>query len=292
MTSSLVRCVPLTIGVFCLLISIDGHAHGSHESRIQRSNQILDQERQQDQVDRLLLRADLHRRQQNWDAALQDYQTVASAEPNHPELMLGSAQLHLDRRQYAQAIVWARRLLAEHPDSARARIQLARAQLGVGQTRTAVTNFQHAVSQLSSPRPEHYVELAHMILSVETGPAATDRAIAAIDRGATVLGHPVSLHEVAYELEMQQGQFEAALVRTDAVLARSSALLNWQLRRGELLLRTEKRIQAQAALKELIQNIAELPAQRQNSRAFSTMLNRSQSLLAQAGQYGGESLTQ
>ena len=265
--------------LIALVLCMNANAHESHNSRIQHLEHKLDQSVHSESAELLLLRADLHRRKKNWDAALHDYQVVAEKEPENPEMMLGRAQLHLDQRQFFTAIEWSTRLLGQQPDNALAGLHFARALAGMGQQETAILVFDRSIDKLSKPRPEHYIELAQIVNADGSNKQNIDRAVAILDKGAAALGNPVSLHNIAYQLELDSGKYDAALQRTEKVLARSSSLLNWRLQRSELLLETGRHGEARSELSCLINRIRQLPTQRRNSRAFVLMLQHGQDLL-------------
>lgn len=258
-------------------------AHESHETRIQHLEKRLDQlpsSRTSESVALVLRRADLHRRQRDWGAALHDYQHVADAEPENIAMMLGRAQLHLDQHQYALAVFWSTRVLRLHPAHTRAELQHARALAGSGDNDAASIVFDRAINRLEKPRPEHYIEHANMLLAASGNPDPESRAVATLNRGAEALGHPISLHSFAYELERKSGKLDSALNRTDNVLARNGSLLNWRLQRSELLLELERPTDALDELHCLIHHIQQLPEQRRRSRAIQVMMQRSQDLVA------------
>ena len=274
------QALRFSISLIALALCINANAHESHQSRIQHLEHKLDQSVHSESAELLLLRADLHRRQKNWDAALHDYQVVADKEPENSEMMLGRAQLHLDQHQFFMAIKWSTRLLDLQPDNARASLHFARALAGIGQIEPAIVVFERAIHQLSKPRPEHYIELAQIVNADGSSKLNIERAVAILDKGAVALGNPVSLHNIAYQLELESGYHDAALQRAEKVLARNSSLLNWRLQRGELLLETGRYGESRSELSCLIHRIRQLPTQRRNSRAFALMLQRGEDLLA------------
>lgn len=258
-------------------------AHETHESRIRSLDQRLDQlssDRTSVSVELVLRRADLHRRQGDWGAALHDYQHVADIEPENIAMMLGKSQLHLDQHQYALAGFWTSRVLGLQPDNAQAELQYARALAGSGEHEAASIAFNRAINRLEKPGPGHYIEHVNALLAARRSPDHENRAITILSRGAEALGHPVSLHALAFELERKSGLLVEALDRVDGLLARNASLLNWRLQRGELLLDLDRPAEALVEIHCLIHQIQQLPEQRRRSRANQAMLQRSQELVA------------
>ena len=254
-------------------------AHGSHERRLRQLEHQINQMPAGEAVELLLQRADLHRRQNAWEAALHDYQSVASLEPDNIHMTLGRAQLHLDQQQFFIAIEWSSRALHLEPATTRAGLLHARALLGIGDFDSAAIVYGDAMGKLSQPRPEHYIELAQIVSADKGHPDSESRAIAVLDNGIHKLGNLVSLHEFAFQLELQEGDREAALRRIDKVLALNDSLLNWRMQRGELLLDLGHMADAREEALCLIYRIQQLPQQRRRSQVFADLMTRSQRIV-------------
>lgn len=257
-------------------------AHESHETRIQSLDQQLNQPlsgASSETTALLLERADLHRRAMNWNAALHDYEHVAAQEPSNLAMLLGRGQLHLDRHQYDEAVEWSRRVLHLYPNHANGAIQQARALAGISKFEEAAIVFNLALQQLDSVNPEHYVEQAKFMLAIKNRSDSIQRAIDVLDKGAYSLGHLVSLHERAYELEIESKNYEAALHRIDTMLNHNGSLLNWRLKRCELLLTLGRSSEAQIELSRMLDRIRQLPVHHRNSHAFQSMMQRGQDLM-------------
>lgn len=284
-TSKVSKLISLFPVFMCLCFVVcSANAHESLDARIQHLDTQLDglpSDKSNNSVMLMLRRADLYRRQSDWDAALHDYQHVAETDPQNIGMMFGRAQLHLDQRRYLESLEWSARVLNLQPEHALAELLYARALVGIGQFDDASDAFEHAIERLAKPRPEHYIEHAQSLLENNRNQHARSRAIAVLDKGAQVLGDPISLHSLSVELERNSGQLDAALSRIDKVLARNGSLLNWRLRRSELLIELERHSQALIELHCVMQNIHQLPEQRRHSHAFQTLMQRSQNLVAQ-----------
>ena len=255
------------------------NAHDSHDSRIQHLEHQISQLPAVEAVELLLQRADLHRRQSVWDAALLDYQSVASLEPNNIDMAFGRAQLHLDQQQFLKAIEWSTRALHLEPAVTYGRFLHARALLGVGDYDSAATVYSSAMNKLINPRPEHFIELAQIVSADLSNPNSQSNAIAILDNGIEELGNLISLNEFAYELELNAEEREAALLRIDKVLSHNGSLLNWRMQRGELLLELGQLTDARAEALCLIYRIQQLPQQRRSTEVFTNLLARSYKLV-------------
>ena len=276
-----------------LLVVCSADAHESHDTVIQRLENQLDQlpeSGSRDSVVLMLRRADLHRRQRNWRAALHDYQHVADQEPDNIAMMLGRTQLHLDQHQYSLAEFWSTRVRRLQPEHAKAALLYARALKGSGDTNAAAKVYGRGFNRLDKPLPENFIEYAQMLLATKDDPDHKHNAIATLDKGAEALGHPVSLHRFAYELERASGQLDEALTRIDNVLERNSSLLTWRLQRAELLLELARPADAFDEIRCVIDKISKLPAQRLRSSAFQELLQRSEQLQTRLETMGATSV--
>lgn len=275
----------LRANLIILLFSIShANAHESHDIQLEALGKQLEQASSNapaSSVELLLRRADLNRRQRDWHAALHDYQHVAQKEPDSTAMMLGRVQLHLDQHQYSQAMFWSSRVLRKQPAHTMAELQYARALAGAGDNAAASIAFERAINRLDKPRPEHFIEQAQLLLGNTSKSDSESRAVAALDQGAEALGHPVSLHRAAFEIERNSGQDVAALIRVDKLLAQNGSLLNWRLQRAELLIEMGRLSGALDELYCLIHKIQQLPDQRRLSDAFQELLQRCQSLVEQ-----------
>ena len=255
------------------------NAHDSHNTRIQRLEHQISHLHAGEAVELLLQRADLHRRQSAWDAALHDYQSVATLEPDNIELALGLAKMHLDQKQFQEAMEWSTRALNIEPTVAQGGLVQARALAGMGDYNSAAAAYNGAMKILSNPRPEHYLEQAQIVSADVSNPNSHHNAIAILDKGIDQLGNLVSLNKFAYELELKAGDREAALRRIDRVLAHNGSLLNWRMQRSELLLELGQLNDARNTALCLIHSIQKLPQQRRNSQVFTNLMARSQKLV-------------
>lgn len=269
--------------VFCFVVC-SANAHESHDARIQHLDTQLDQlpsGADDSSLSLLLRRADLHRRLGNWPASQHDYQHIAEVDSQNRDMLLGRAQLHLDQHQYAQSMRWSAKLMRLQADHEFAELLYARALVGAGEYSAASAAFENAIERLSKPRPEHYIEHARAILANEYNLHANSQAVAILDEGAQLLGHPISLHSFSVELERTSGLHHTALNRIDAVLERNRALVKWRLKRGSVLRQLHRPAEALHEMNCVIQTIEQLPEHRRRSDAMQTLVQRSRELAAQ-----------
>ncbi len=249
------------------------HAHSAHDKEIHRLDQLLQtaDSTSPDVVQLLLRRADLHRRETIWNAALDDYETIATIQPDNPGMLLGITQLYLDQNNFLAASQWSGKLLKKQSNHIQALMMHARAHAGLGNLSIVTDLYGRAIDLMENPNPEHYLEYANAVLqSGSDGTVA--QAIAIVDAGAIKLNHPVSLHSFALEQEMQSELFAAAaLMRIERVLAINPRLWPWYLKKVELLLSLHRNDEACVALKMLEDDMQQLPPRRNNTPAMQSI---------------------
>jgi len=258
--------------VCCLLWAGVIFAHSDHDVEIDQLGHQLEESSatDTDALSLLLRRADLHRQQAHWQAALADYRAVERIQVDNQRMLLGTAQLYMDQREFLAASQWSERLLSIESDHIQALLVQARAQTGLGNPQRATDTFARAIKLMETPTPEHFLEHAQIVLQTSKENAAAE-AIAIVDAGASRLGHPVSLHSFALERELEQGQELAAVERIEKVLARYPVLLLWQLHKAELLLSLQRADEACLTLKNVENKLQQLPPQRGKSRAMQAV---------------------
>jgi len=248
------------------------HAHTAHNKEIHRLDHLVQQadSTSPDVFPLLLRRADLHRRDANWNAALDDYQTIATIQPDNPGMLLGITQLYLDQESFLAASQWSGKLLKKHSNHIQALMMHARAHAGLGNLSIVTGLYGRAIDLMEHPKPEHYLEYAGAVLQSGSESSAA-QAIAIVDAGAMKLNHPVSLHSFALEQELQSEQFEAAVMRIERVVAINPRLWPWHLKKVELLVSLRRVNEACFALKMLENDMQKLPPQRNNTPAMRSI---------------------
>ena len=271
------RLAHLVIVLAGALINLPtANAHQALDVQIQRLSERV--AKAPDDLSALLRRADLYRRHKNWRAALDDYDRAAQLSSDYPVINLGRAQTYFDQDKLDTALHWAQRLLRLSPEHAQGLLLKARILLASGDIDSATSTFEKALKHIKTLTPGHYLDYANTILA-DLDRNAHQRAIAVLDKGASQLANTVSLHNRAVELEIDNGDFGAALKRTQQILKGNRKLLNWRLREGELLLRLQRTDEARRVFTELLAELHSLPPQRRSSRAMTNIAQQSQMYL-------------
>lgn len=224
-----------------------------------------------------LNRAELYRFHGDWEAALADLARASELDPSSAGIDLARAKVMQDAGSLTSAKVLLDRFIEAHPDHAEALATRARTLVALGRHRAAAEDFSRAISLLSRPPPEYFLERAGAL--VESG-SRLQQAIAGLDEGVQKLGPAVALELYAIELELKRRRYRHALVRLDQIAARSHRKETWLARRGEILADAGRLSEARAAYHQALAAIEALPEGTRHTRATFELEGRLKAALA------------
>ena len=219
-----------------------------------------------------LKRGELHRKHQDWAAALADFGKAESLGTEALNLHYARGRLHFEAGNDADALTDLALFLAERPGHAHARIMQALLLGRQGRHPEAVNHYETGLAALRAPTPENYLELANLYLAA--GPDHLDQALQSIDRGIGRLGPVVSLVKYASDLAFESGRYQESLARLGLLPDALAASPHWIARKGEILMAAGRDEEAEAAFRASLAEIESLPAQRQGSRAMQSLRER------------------
>ncbi len=216
----------------------------------------------------VLRRGELHRILGDYPAARADYERARRLDPDLAAVDLCLGTMLLDAGRPAEALRALDRFLAREPAHAGGFAARGRARLALGDPAAAAQDFTRAINHSRSdapPRPDLYLDRARSLASL--GGARVDEAIRGLDEGIARLGDPVSLELRAIDLEIRRHRVDAALARVDRIAARSPRQEAWLARRGGILDRAGRKVEARAAYARALDAISALPPARRRTRA-------------------------
>jgi predicted Zn-dependent protease len=210
-----------------------------------------------------LRRGELHRAHQDWSAAGADFDKAQALDPQLivVELARGEMLAQAGRSEAAQAAL--DRFLAERPGDVRALTARARVLADKMQWTSAAEDFARAIARAPEPEPALYIEHARALQRA----GKHDAALATLDAGAARLGPLITLLQPAIDLEVEAGQFDAALARLAKVIAAAPRKERWLLRRGELLEKAGRPAEAREAYAAAQSALAAVPPERRATAA-------------------------
>lgn len=215
-------------------------------------------------------RAELEREQHDWTRAEAD---VALAEQLAPaderqELELTRGRIFQEAGDSGRAIASINAYLAAHPsDIVALRIRaLAFAQMGLFDE--AIADYSTLLALAGSRSPELWLEQARLWLRAGEPDAALD----AVDEAVEIFGPLITLVELAFDTEIDLGDYTGALARIDAVPAALSASPRWLWKRGLVLDALNRPDEASQAYAQARRAIGGMPLRRQATPAMQALL--------------------
>jgi predicted Zn-dependent protease len=135
-----------------------------------------------------------------------------------------------------------------------------------GRPLDAAGAFRTALGHAPEPDSAHYRECAAAYAAA--GPGHREVALEILDEGIARLGPLPALQEMAVDIELQAGRPDGAIRRLDALIAQGQGRERWLQRKGEILLRAARTVEARQAFEAALSAIAALPSARRNTRAL------------------------
>jgi predicted Zn-dependent protease len=223
-----------------------------------------------------LRRAELYREHRQWRLAARDYERARRYDPRLEPVDLGKGMMLLEAGRAAEALFPLRRYVQSAPADARGHLSLGRAYAALGRTPEAVGELGLAVQYTPDPDPDLILERAHVLAAANR----RDEALRTLDEVLATRGPLIALQLAAIDLEVQSRDYDAALRRIDEAEASSPRKESWLARRGEILLRAGRPMEARAAYQAALDAIAALPPERRTTRAMRELQEKLRRALA------------
>jgi tetratricopeptide (TPR) repeat protein len=249
------------VAVAVLLAPAPALAHGAFDARVATLSARI---KEQPSANRYLERSILYRGHGDLALALADLEQAERLDPTRADLGLHRGRLALDAGRPEEAVAPLQTLLAAAPNHPEANLALARALAALDRPRDAATHYTRAIRAAPVGIPSHYLEWADALLAA----GEPQVALNGLDEGLSRLGPVVALANRAIEIELAQGQVDAALVRLDRLASRASRQETWLARRAEILEDSGRRAEAGAAYAGALTEIERLPARRRATPAM------------------------
>lgn len=223
-----------------------------------------------------LQRGELHRLDRHWTHAAADYDRAARLQPGLSVVDLARGKMLFESRRFLQAKVVLDRFLTRHPDHFEGLITRARVLTRMGSRTQAARDFTQALTLVSTPEPELYLERSQVLAGDSRH---IEEALRGLDEGINRLGPLVTLQLSAIELELRRKNYDVALTRLDTVSAQSERQEMWLVRRGEILQSAGRSEEARAAFRAALVAIESLPPGRRHNRTVTALEHRARSAL-------------
>ena len=227
-------------------------------------------------VSLLLRRAEMHRLHHAFEQSDADFARALVLEPANPDARWMRARARLEGGQPDKALAELDAFVGEHPSNPSARLTRARALTALGRIADAAVEYGEALRQLQQPEPDHYFELFRAERSAGVDPR---KRLATVNAALSRTGAVPSLEDAALDVEIEIGDYDAALARLDRRAAGAPRQENWQFRRGQVLKLAKRDAEAAAAFTQCLAAIESLPSTLSRTTAIATLARDAQSAL-------------
>ena len=214
-------------------------------------------------------RGKLYRLASSWEPALHDFNRAAEliekTQEEYPvdlNFYIGASLLGAGEPE--MALKHLNKSVEQYPSGSEALVIRADAYASLGSFQIAAMDLARAIELADHPQPGMYLKLAGLHVASDD----TDAALATIDAGIKKLGAAISLIQFAFEIELESGNYDAALLRIDQLPGSLRKTPNWLVRRGDTLLLADNPRAALANYQHAQQAIIEMPALRRTTIAM------------------------
>ncbi|MEH6569108.1 MAG: tetratricopeptide repeat protein [Halioglobus sp.] len=220
-------------------------AHSGDQVSIDRLTQVIVAHPEQQSL--FIKRGAIYSHAGRWQLAESDFQRAYRlGDPREVSFELGLMRFR--QGKYPQAQTQFSLYLSIHPGAAEALLFRARAAQAAGAPQMALADFQTYFTLVEQPHPGD-VRAAAMLMAQGPDPELA-AALALIDRIMANAGLQPQLQRYAITLELQRGEFLAALRRCAQMEASLGGSPEWQVEMAELLLQTHRHDEATAMLEQ------------------------------------------
>jgi tetratricopeptide (TPR) repeat protein len=217
---------PLLIVIACLLLAGGAAAHEGVHAEIAALDARL--KAHPGDVDLLLQRAALYRREGHLSSSIADLAAVARLSPARRELFLERGLTLAAKGESSAAEADLTRFLDAGPPTAAA--LTGRAKIREAQKRFARARADYDAAIRLRADPELYLARGRM----DEAEGRLDRAASGYEEGLRALGGAVAIRLALIRVESARGQHDRAIAQIDEVLASAPLKAEWLLRRADV----------------------------------------------------------
>lgn len=218
----------LAIAALCWVVPPISSAHDDPAKTVSALTQHISEE--PDNADLYVRRGDLYRANKNWPKALADFLKATELLDDSSALDGAIGESLLGTGQAQEALPYLNRYLQREPRNASILEVRGKTHTALGNNAAAATDFQAAIKYTTKPQPDIYLKLA----AAQTAEQKYDAALATIESGVNKLGPAISLLDAAIDIEIRQGDYDAALKRIDTLPGKLRETPKWLIRKGDI----------------------------------------------------------
>jgi tetratricopeptide (TPR) repeat protein len=166
--------------------------------------------------------------------------------------------------------------LQREPSQAEALIIRARCHAKLGRSKSAVSDFNSAITRCSTPDPSLFLERAKLQATL----GKFDEAVRGLDEAITNSTSFAPLQLAAIEYDRLRGAFDSALARVDRFVTRYPVKEPWLTLRAEVLEQAGRTPEAAQTFQQVLSGIETYPAIRRSLDLTKQLENRASQGLA------------
>lgn len=207
--------------------------------------------------DLLIRRGELFRHHQEWEKAEADFVAAGQLDSKLALVDFFRARVLLEAGSPAKALPFVARYVAASPNEAEGWFLRGEVSHALGKSTAGADDYAEGIRRSPRPRPEHYLRRARLLAAAP--PRDLERVLAAVNEGIAKLGPVISLVDYAITLEVESGNYAAALQRVELALTHAPRRETWLVRRGDILVKAGRIPEAIVSYRSALSAIEELP---------------------------------
>ena len=238
-----------------IIIALSLPPHGDLHDRIKELDVALSKEPRS--IELLMKRGELHRMHGEFPKALRDLHKAKDIDPKRVEIDLLEGRLLIDMKKHRAAEKSLRRFLEARPRHTLGLRLAAMNERLRGDFGGASKYLLLLLQDSKGATPQDVLHCAEALKKSKK--KESKRALLVLNRELEKRGPVIALELAALSLEKELCRYQAALQRVERLAKGQKRQDTWSMHKAEIFLLQGKRIEAEAAMRKALQEIAQLP---------------------------------
>jgi tetratricopeptide (TPR) repeat protein len=249
------------------------NAHGDLHERIVRITASL--EKDPENINLLLKRADLFRLHYEYDKALQDLDN-AKKNSSSAQLFYQYAQVYCEIDSLDLAAFYIQKYDSKHPNSIDGRELNIKINSKRQKVHEVIKDYEFIIENDQNVKPSSYIALAKNLYQIKD----YGKAIKTIDSGIERLGPLAAIIESGFNISIQEKDFNRALQYADQMISLLSRDEFWLMKKYEVLIKMNDLAGSYTVLKKIIRDIEALPTRHQTTENIIALKKKAHKYLS------------
>ena len=252
----------MTLAVLCcFLCNAQMAAHGDLSEQIKHVSKKI--EKDPDNAKLYLKRGQLHAQHKEFVKAKSDYVQARQLDQqllvtDHLLAQLFAAYLLTD-----SALVYVNAFLEHNPNHSKALITRAGVYQQLGDFESCQKDFSHALSNLKTPHPKHYLAISRAVLMGDS--SNVSEAIEWLKKGEAAFGFDIVLKSEELDLYIKSGQLKNAIRTVDTIIKQFNRKEKWLFKKATVYEKAGKMELAKKEYEATLMAIQQLPKRLQKT---------------------------